>query len=278
MSGRSALHLVSDGSMKVDGGVIIGQVPKGQWQEWAPADRRNRIKIGLNCLLVNVGARNYLIDTGTGHKMMPEARDVYGLSASQLLPSLRKMGCMPQDIHGVVLTSLHFEHTGNCTKVERRGGLAPTFPKARYFAQRTALEEALSPNERDAEGYATDDYMPLFDKGQMELLDDECIIAPGLAVRRTGGPTNGHQIVIVNHGGERVAFLGDLVPTPHHLQLACISASDRRPEQTLEAKRQILNEALNEGWLLVFSHGVTEKAGYLEQRTGRPYLRPVQLN
>jgi glyoxylase-like metal-dependent hydrolase (beta-lactamase superfamily II) len=264
--------------MKMDGGVVFGQVPKGLWQDWAPADRRNRVKIGLNCMLVSVGDHNYLIDTGAGPKMSPDLRDVYGVTTSQLLPSLRKLGCLPPDIHGVVLTSLHFEHTGNCTKVERSGGLTPTFPKARYFVQRSALEEAMSPNERDAEGYVPDDYLPLFEKGQLELLDAESTIAPGISVRQTGGPTNGHQIVIVSHGGERVAFLGDLVPTPFHLQLACISASDRRPEETLEAKRQILSEALSEGWLLVFSHGIGERAGYLERRNGRPYLRPVQLN
>ena len=47
---------------------------------------------------------------------------------------------------------------------------------------------------------------------------------------------------------------------------------------TLEAKRRVLNEALSEGWLLVFSHGIRDRAGYLEQRNGRLYLRPVQLN
>ena len=68
------------------------------------------------------------------------------------------------------------------------------------------------------------------------------------------------------------------MPTPYHLQLACISASDRQPEETLEVKREILAEAVREGWLLVFSHGINERAGYLENRSGRLYLRPVTLD
>ena len=116
------------------------------------------------------------------------------------------------------------------------------------------------------------------DRFAIELVDGEATIVPGLQVRRASGPYQGHQIVIIAHGGERVAFLGDLVPTPYHLQLACIAASDRQPEETLLVKRKILREAVQGGWLLVFSHGVTETAGYLQDRGGRLYLRPVSLD
>ena len=73
-------------------------------------------------------------------------------------------------------------------------------------------------------------------------------------------------------------MLGDLVPTPHHLQLACISANDRQPEETLEMKRNVLRDAVRDGWLLVFSHGLREKAGYLQDQGGAPRLRPVTLH
>ena len=278
MLGRTEVHLISDGTMKVDGGVMFGQIPKGQWQEWMPADRRNRIKLGLNCLLVRIGDRNYLVDTGTGQKHDTSAKDEYGLSTSQLLGELKARGIAPQDIHGVVLTSLHFEHTGGCTRVNRRGEIVPTFPKATYFVQREALEEAMSPTERHANGFHPDDFLPLQERERLELIDGEVMLAPGFVVRRITGPSEGHQIVVITHGGERVAFLGDLVPTPYHLQLSCISASDRQPEETLQNKRAVLSEAVREGWLLVFSHAINERSGYLEDRAGRLYLRPVSLD
>lgn len=278
MAGRTAIHLISDGTIKIDGGVMFGQIPKGQWQEWLPADRRNRVKLGLNCLLVRVGEQNFLVDTGTGQKHGASVRDTFGLSTSQLLTKLRTFGIGPQDIHGVILTSLHFEHTGGATRVNRRGGLVPTFPKAQYFIQREALEEAVSPTERHVNGFLSDDFFPLQEKDRLELIDGEAMLVPGLQVRRASGPYDGHQIVVVTHGGERVAFLGDLVPTPYHLQLSCISASDRQPEETLHQKRSILREAVAEGWLLIFSHGAEDKAGYLQDRSGRLYLRPIHLD
>jgi glyoxylase-like metal-dependent hydrolase (beta-lactamase superfamily II) len=270
--------MLSDGTFKIDGGVMFGQVPKGTWQEWMPADRRNRIKLGLNCLLVRIGEQNFLVDTGTGQKHSVERRDEYGLVNSQLLATLRNHGLTTQDIHGVVLSSLHFEHTGGCTRVNRRGEIVPTFPQATYYVQREAMEEATSPTERHVDEFIPGDFMPLVEKDRLELIDGERTVAPGFTVRRASGPAQGHQIAIITHGGERVAFLGDLVPTPYHLQLACISAADRQPEETLQTKREVLSEAVREGWLLVFSHGVTDRAGYLENRSGHLYLRPITLD
>ena len=276
--GRTELKILSDGTFKVDGGVMFGQVPKGTWQDWMPADRRNRIKLGLNCLLVRIGDQNFIIDSGTGQKHSVERRDEFGLVNSQLLAQLKNHGLTVQDIDGVVLSSLHFEHTGGCTRVNRRGETVPTFPQATYYVQRKAIEEATSPSERHIEDFIKEDFMPMLERDRLELMDDEHTIAPGLFVRRTPGPSDGHQIAVITHGGERVAYLGDLVPTPYHLQLACISAADRDPEETLHSKRAVLSEAVRDGWLLIFSHGVNERAGYLENRNGRLFLRPVNLD
>ena len=195
-----------------------------------------------------------------------------------MLSELKAHDLTPADIHGVVLTSLHFEHTGGCTRTNRRGEFVPTFPKATYFVQREALEEALSPTDRHVNGYVQNDYTPLVDSKRMELVDGEVTIVPGLQVRRASGPYQGHQIVVITHGGERVAFLGDLVPTHHHLQPDCIAASDRHPEETLTTKHHVLDEAVDDGWLLVFSHGTDRRAGYLEQRGNRRSLRTISLD
>lgn len=278
MSGRTTLRLITDGTIRIDGGVLFGQVPKSQWQDWMSADRRNRVKLNLNCLLVRIGERNYLVDTGVGAKHTAEERDVLGLSTSQLLSELKGHGLTPADIHGVVLTSLHFEHTGGCTRTNRKGEFVPTFPKAAYFVQREALEEALSPTDRHVNGYVPNDYIPLRDSKRLELVDGEETIVPGLQVRRTSGPYQGHQIAVITHGGERVAFLGDLIPTHYHLQPDCIAASDLHPEETLQTKYRVLDEAVRDGWLLVFSHDMDHRAGYLQQRGTRRYLRAVSLD
>ena len=147
MPGRTALHLISDGNIKADGGALFGQYPKSQWNEWLAADRRNRVRLGLNCLLVSVDGQNFPVDTGAGQKHSASMRDAFGIGTSQLLQSLKSRGLQRQDIHGVILTSLHFLHAGGCTKRDRSGNLVPTFPKAKYYVQRAAFLEAMNPNE-----------------------------------------------------------------------------------------------------------------------------------
>ena len=62
-----------DGSFRLDGGAMFGVVPKPLWEKRAPADERNRIRLGLRPLLVRgetvQGDRTILIDAGIGGKM-----------------------------------------------------------------------------------------------------------------------------------------------------------------------------------------------------------------
>ena len=161
--------------------------------------------------------------------------------------------------------------------MDRAGNLVATFPKAEYYVQRKCWDSASNLNERNMDKHDVDDYQPLFEKGQLEMLDGDSEIMPGLQVIRTDGCADGHQVVLFNHGGERIVFLGDLIPTHHHLNLGVISAFDHAPEKTLEQKRFILEEAEKQGWLLVFAHGHDTKAGYLEKRNSTTYLRPIEF-
>ncbi len=274
---NTSVKILSDGIVKFDGGTMFGQVPKTLWETRVPTDRKNRITLGLNCLLVQIAGKTVLIDAGVGSKELDNEKETYGLVPSRLIKGLRSVGLSPKEIDAVILTHLHFDHSGGCTRLDRAGSLVPTFPRAKYYVQQMCWEDACSPNERCQEVHRLEDFGPIDEKGQMELLDGDGEIFPGLGVRVTNGHARGHQVVLINHGGERIAFLGDLVPTAFHLDLAAISAFDQYPEETLEMKREYLGQAQKDGWLLVFSHGHDQKAGYLERRNGDTYLRPVEL-
>ena len=276
-SDKAELTIISDGNIKLDGGAMFGQVPRVLWEQKTLPDRRNRISLGLNCLLIRNGGRCTLVDTGVGSKEPDKIKDRYGLGSSQLAKELRNRGLTPKDITGVILTHLHFDHAGGSTRLDRAGEAVPTFPAAKYYIQKADWEEAISPNERSKGSYHSDDFLPLEERGQLIMLDGDSEVAPGVHVRVTGGHSQGHQMVLVNYGGERVAFMGDLVPTPHHLRLPYVTSYDRFPEDTLEKKRALLEEAERCGWLIVFCHGSKERAGYIERRNGALSFRPVEL-
>ncbi|HLF03808.1 MAG TPA: MBL fold metallo-hydrolase [Dehalococcoidia bacterium] len=273
----TSAKVLSDGIVKIDGGTLFGPVPKVDWETTVVTDRRNRVTLGLNCLLLQVGGKNVLVDTGVGSKDNDKDRETLGLVPSRLLKGLKGVGLSPKDIHVVILTHLHFDHCGGCTRMDRTGDIVTTFPKARYYVQRACWEEACQPSVRYSAHYRPDNFMPIADRGQLELLDGDMEVLPGLNVIVTDGHARGHQMVTFRHGGERIAFLGDLVPTPHHLNPIAFSAYDHSPDHTLAQKHEVLGQALRQGWLLVFSHGHSQRAGYLERRAEMSVLRAVDL-
>ena len=272
-----SIHILSDGIIKLDGGSVFGQVPKTLWEQKTKPDRWNRVSLGLNCLLVRTAHGNMLVDTGVGNKETGKLRETYGLTSSKLGRCLKEEGLSAKDIDIVILTHLHFDHSGGCTKIDRSGKAIPAFPKATYYVQQACWDEAINPNERSEVSHHPEDFSCLQDAGQLTLLNGDAEIIPGVSVRETGGHSSGHQVVQLNCGGEKVVFLGDVIPTPHHLDLSYITAFDQHPEETLEQKRELLAQAAKEGWLVIFGHGNGQRAGYLEWRDGSMTLKPVPL-
>ena len=273
----TAVKVISDGVMKIDGGCMFGPVPKVAWENLVPTDRKNRMTLGLNCLLLQSCGKTVLVDTGVGSKDTDIYKESLGLVPSRLIKGLRSLGLSHKDIDIVILTNLGYDHCGGSTRLDRSGSVVPTFPRARYYVQSAAWAEAANPRGRRFDNYQQDNFQPIAHQNQLELMDGDSEILAGLNVITVGGHAKGHQIVLFMHGGERVAFLGDLVPTFYHLELTAIPAFDLNPDTTYAQKQEVLARAEREGWLVVFSHGHGTRAGYLENRRGKTYLKPVEL-
>ena len=276
MLATSALVL-SDGVFKVDGGAIFGRIPKTTWENFVSTDRKNRVTLGLNCLLLQCNGQNVLVDTGVGPKDNFRDKELYGLVPSRLLRSLKGIGLGPRDINAVVLSHLHFSHAGGATRMDRVGDMVPTFPNATYYVQRASWDDAQSPALPHADVFRVEDFDPIAERDRLHLLDGDTELFPGLNLIVTEGHCPGHQIVVFSHGGERIVYLGDLVPTPHHLGIAVISSYDYEPEIIADQKQSVLSDAEKQGWLMVFAHGNETRAGYLERRQDMAYLRPVEF-
>jgi glyoxylase-like metal-dependent hydrolase (beta-lactamase superfamily II) len=270
-------NILCDGTFKVDGGALYGQLSKMVWETMTPTDRKNRVTLGLNCWLLRIAEKWILVDTGVGSNHDERDREHYGLGTNRLFKELKLANLTPKDIDIVILTHMQFEHSGGATRMDRTGAIVPTFSRATYMVQRDSWEEAQKPSERGKFAYRADYFMPVAERGQLELLDGDTEILPGLQVIECDGPARGHQLVLFNHGGERLVIMGDLVPTPFHLNLPVISAFDYSPQNSLEQKREILTDAEKYGWLLGFSHGHDVKSGYLERRGEMAYITPVDL-
>ncbi len=277
--GEFDIYPVTDGRFRLDGGAMFGVVPKVLWEKCCEADGLNRIPLSLTCLLIRARGKNILVDTGLGSKEDEKFHRMFAVDRTPtLLDSLKQLGVGPEDIHLVINTHLHFDHAGGNTVRGEEGSLAPTFPKARYVVQRGEFEDATGANERTKTSYRRDNFTPIAHRNQWEFLDGDSEILPGIKTVVTAGHTRCHQGVRIESQGHVAFFLGDLIPTVSHLPLPYIMGYDLFPIQTLEAKRRLLDHAVEEHWLLLFEHDPLVQAGQVtKDRDGKYMLREVKV-
>jgi glyoxylase-like metal-dependent hydrolase (beta-lactamase superfamily II) len=279
--GSLTLHLVSDGTFRLDGGAMFGVVPKVLWERERAADEANRIEMATNCVLVESGSDLVLVDTGIGDKNDEKFRRMFGMEEGtvRLPESIRRAGFEPGDVTHVVLSHLHFDHCGWNTR-ETGGRLEPTFPNARYWLERGEVDHARNPNERDRASYDPRNWEPLFDAGVVELFDDEAAPATGVRAVKAAGHNRDMCVVLFEGGpGEETAvFWADLVPTASHLPYPWIMGYDLYPVTTLENKKRWLPRAAAEGWLAIFEHDPRVPVARLAaERPGRYRAEPLAV-
>jgi len=260
--GDFELTIVSDGTYFLDGGAFFGVVPKTMWSKKVTPDEQNRLDAGLNSLLVRTGNQNIFIETGIGNKLSEKMVHIYKQPA-KLLDNLHAAGVAPEDIDIVINTHLHFDHCGWNT-VRHHGKIAPTFPRAKYYAPEGEWQYARHPSERDAISFISENYDPLVKSGQMTLLRGGEEILPGISVKTFPGHTAHMQAVIVRSGGMTACYTSDLIPTSAHINITWGMAFDLYPLETIESRKKYYAQAIPERWLTVFTHDDHTPWGYVE--------------
>ena len=77
--GDFRVEVIPDAEFRLDGGAMFGVVPKPLWEKRIAADARNRIPMGMRCLLVEHDSELVLIDTGLGNKETTKFHEIYGI-------------------------------------------------------------------------------------------------------------------------------------------------------------------------------------------------------
>jgi methylmalonyl-CoA epimerase len=271
--GDFELISVSDGFFRLDGGSMFGVIPKTMWSQKTPPDERNRIRLAMRPLVVR-GSRTMIIDAGMGDKENEKFHEIYGVERSRHLDhTLAEAGLAAEDIDIVLASHLHFDHAGGFTVRDAGGRLRPRFPRAQYIVRRGEWEDATHPSVRTRASYLLDNYVPLAEAGVLQLVDEDQTIMPGVKVRRTGGHTQHHQMILIESGGKTAAFVADLIPTAAHVPDVWVMGYDLYPLDTMAAKKQFVTEAIDKQMLVFFEHDPVIAAGYLREEDGKRRVR-----
>ena len=263
--GALTVTALDGGSFRLDGGAMHGVVPKTLWSKLVSCDERNRCEYSTRCLLVEGHGHRTLIETGNGDKFPAKLKDIYGIDHDRAIgTALAEIGVAPEAIDVVVMSHLHFDHSGGTTRRTAGGGVEPVFRRARHVVQAREWADASQPHERNRASYLPENIFPLEAAGLVDRVEGEVEVAPGVRVLPTPGHTAGHQSVLVGDPGEPQAlFLGDVVPTAVHTRLPWVMAYDLEPARTLETKRALFARAIAERWIVVWGHDRDHAAGRL---------------
>lgn len=253
-----AIHKISCGYFKLDGGAMFGVVPKTMWEKQNPPDSNNMCTWALRCLLIETEERRILVDTGMGHKQDEKFRSFFHPHGDQsILASLEMKGFQAADITDVFLTHLHFDHCGGAVMRSAQGELLPTFPNARYWSNPRHWEWALNPNERERASFLKENFVPLMDHGVLHFIENDKATLewlPGIDIRFVNGHTEAMMLPEINFENRTYIYCADLFPSSFHVPMPYIMSYDVRPLVTLQEKEIVLNQAVDNEHVLVFEH------------------------
>lgn len=235
---------------------MFGVIPKALWSRVYPSDENNLIVLTLNSLLAETDGHVILVDTGWGDKQDDKFfRHVHRHGGEGLIVGLKSKGYSPEDITDVVLTHLHADHCGGSVRNKPGGtGFELVFPEAMHHVSRVQYEWASANNIREADAFLEENILPLAQSGRINLVDEEGELFKDFSVRICYGHTPGLMIPVMDYNGKKLVYTGDLIPTMAHIPLIWNMSYDIESLKTIEEKKEILHEALDNNYILVFQH------------------------
>jgi len=265
--GRFTLHELITSRFGLDGGAMFGVVPKAIWEKTNPADEKNRIDMVTRSFLIEDGKHLILIDTGMGDKWSDKHKSMYKLdtTTSNLSSELKRLGYTYADITHVILTHLHFDHTGGSV-IEQNGVLLPAFPNATYYSIKAHWDWANNPTEKDRASFVKENFVPLQEAGQLKLLQhpDEFPLE-GITGLLSDGHTKSMWLPKIQSEGRTFVYCADLLPTKSHIPVPFVMGYDNFPLTAMEEKKHFLSEAVKHQWILGFEHDKDTPACMVEQ-------------
>jgi len=261
------LHTINTGFFKLDGGAMFGVVPKSIWNKTNPADENNLCTWAMRCLLIEDGNRLILVDTGIGNKQDEKFFSHYYLHGDATMDSsLAAKGFHRDDITDVFLTHLHFDHVGGAV-IRQDEQLLPAFKNATYWSNRQHWDWAVHPNEREKASFFKENILPIQESGQLKFIPVEAGVhfTDDIHIRFVYGHTDAMMLPLINYKGKQILYMADLLPSVGHIPIPYIMAYDMFPLKTLGEKKTILNEAVENQYILYFEHDPVNECCTLQQ-------------
>ncbi len=221
-----------------------------------PKDRPASLFIHVQPFLVQTNNSLILFDTGLG----------YNNTEGELIlhKNIKKAGFNPDDIDLVLMSHLHFDHSGGMVRYVNEK-MELSFPHATYVIQQGEWEKAFTSN---SSSYKTEIFEFLQRNAQLHFIEDSGTLTTEISYELTGAHTPFHQVFLVDDGTGKVFYGGDVLPEPEELIKKFIAKYDFDGRKAMELREEFGNRASAENWNCLFYHGKSQSSGYVELTNG----------
>jgi glyoxylase-like metal-dependent hydrolase (beta-lactamase superfamily II) len=258
---------ISDGTFTYPTGWFFSNVAQPQLEESLGQNNLpvHEVVSPYTCLLVATGREKVLVDTGA---------DGLASTTGNLMGNLLREGVKADAITTVVLTHAHPDHIGGA--LDRTG--KPAFPNARYIIAKTEWDfwtssPDLSASELDPTmkefliTCAQKNLPPL--KPQIELIEKEKEVVPGVVAIPAPGHTPGHIALVISSAAEQLLHLADSVLHPLHMKYpSWRNAFDLEEDEAADTRQKLLDRAAAEKANVLAYHFPFPGLGPVEKRGG----------
>lgn len=261
--GGLSIAVISEGSSRFNLLKVL-KAPAEQVRQDAPIDDQGWMDLPFNYLHAAGPGFSLLIDAGFGDLDPAPGSPPEIMGGYQHTPGveagLNRIGVGAGDVTHVVITHMHGDHFPG---VARRtdSGWSARYPNARILVGdadwkasplRTMLAEHMSAQ------------MPAVEH-QVDLVDSEREVVPGVVVVPTPGETAGHISVRVQSGGAILYHLGDVLHTTAELAHPDWIFGSGDPRTIMSTRARMVERALAEGALVSATHLPFPAMGRLER-------------
>ncbi|GGE55192.1 putative quorum-quenching lactonase YtnP [Pullulanibacillus camelliae] len=262
--GRYTLTWLDGGVTHMDGGAMFGVVPKPLWSKKYPSNDKNQIELRTDPILIQGDGKNRIVESGIGNeKLTDKERRNYGVTAeSRIHESLAALHLTTGDIDEVLMTHMHFDHANGLTRYNG-DQLVSTFENAVIWVSQVEWDEMRSPNIRSRNTYWQQNWQPI--QEQVQTFTTEKQVAPGMALHHTGGHSDGHCLLSIESGGEKLIHMADLMPTHAHFNVLWVLAYDDYPMTSIQQKQKWLPKGIEDEAWFAFYHDAFYRAIKIDQ-------------
>jgi N-acyl homoserine lactone hydrolase len=220
--GVKKIYLLQGGFVTADRSILLTAVDIGQ-----------KIQAPIFSVLLMHDEGPILIDTGLIPEGLTKPEEAWGPRAKVIRPQLteaddirnrlKELGLQPADVRMVILTHMHWDHTG---------GLR-FFPHCPGVVQKSEHRFAYEPDSFVAAQYMQNHIsFPL----KFQLAEGDQSLLPGVSVVKTPGHTPGHQSILVRlETGKSYLFAGDVISLADNLKLKIPGSNTWNAQQSVES-------------------------------------------